>query len=963
MSQNIGTLITSSIRPVDSNDRIATAYAYEIKGGLHSVINIVDRDNIIEERREWGMLTFVRSQNKTYQLKYNLASTNINDNLNWTEFSGSGSGGGEWIDSVLQFLGPEPLSPNDGDRYILSNTPSGVNWSSLSSGLVVQWNSTLSQWVSTTPTDGMSVRVDNEDNSIYRYETYGGLYPFPFGTWNKELVSQNRDIVANSTNGFTYSAASTPLFSNYTKDVLFFTKFTQTNLGNTASLDVNSLGPVLIKKPSQSGLVSLNPYDIVPNVVYSLVYDGTFFQLNRPYNNEDLFNVKYYVDSTDYIVVPQNYQYWVYADLEIVGTLVNYGQVVIANGNLVMSGGTFSNFGSLALISLTTGTPSNQQFGNTTTIQFTQSNTIFGPSASAEVIDGSLTASKLDTGLNGGATAGYLLSNDSSGDFQWIDVENGLTVDGSSLVLGGTLSQNTLIESDSYDFIVENFNTLSLTGSVVDIQLDNGLFLVDTGSGNIDLYGDQINAVGFKNIDLSSDVLSLITQTGSVTVNNSRGLEYTQDYSGTFVSHSLVTKFYVDSQISVGTSGTSGTSGTTGASGTSGTSGTTGASGTSGTSGTNGTSGIGTSGTSGTSGISSIPIDGYYGHFFDTTTQTNAGATSANVITFNSVDFSNGVSINNTSEITIINGGTYELSLNAQVSKNDAGDDNIDFWLSKNGVGVTWSKSELTLKNINCQSNNSINWLVQCDPNDYFEIYWSSADTQMILYTSGTQSDPDRPETPSVSLSVSQVVNLLQGGSSGTSGTSGTSLSGTQNYIVKWDTTSTLSSTSSIYQLGDNIGIGTTTPVSKLSINGYDNILNISGTNPSGSLMSVGGPTTVLEVFSDDRVLIGDSNALALHTSNLSTIGTVSVDIYSYATASYDSAFIDYTIKNGINSRSGNIVANWNGININFYENSTVDFGDTTGFTFSFTMSGTYAVFQGVASSDNWTVKSILRGI
>ncbi|NBP16653.1 DUF2793 domain-containing protein, partial [bacterium] len=161
MSLNIGTLITSSIRPVDSNDRIATAYAYEIKGGLHSVDNVVDRNNIIEERREWGMLTYVRSQNKTYQLKYNLSSTVLTDNLNWTEFSGSGGGGGEWIDSVISVLNAEPLSPSNGDRYILGNLPTGPNWGSFSSGYVVEWNSTLSQWVGTTPTDGMSVRVDN----------------------------------------------------------------------------------------------------------------------------------------------------------------------------------------------------------------------------------------------------------------------------------------------------------------------------------------------------------------------------------------------------------------------------------------------------------------------------------------------------------------------------------------------------------------------------------------------------------------------------------------------------------------------------------------------------------------------------------------------------------------------------------------------------------------------------------
>jgi hypothetical protein len=36
------------------------------------------------------------------------------------------------------------------------------------------------------------------------------------------------------------------------------------------------------------------------------------------------------------------------------------------------------------------------------------------------VKDGSLTASKLDTGSNGGATAGYFLSVDSNGDFNWV---------------------------------------------------------------------------------------------------------------------------------------------------------------------------------------------------------------------------------------------------------------------------------------------------------------------------------------------------------------------------------------------------------------------------------------------------------------------------------------------------------------------------------------------------------------
>ena len=71
MAQNIGTLVTSAIRPNDSNDPIASAFASEIKGGIHSVTTISDRNNIIVERRDWGMLCYVADEDKTYQLKYN----------------------------------------------------------------------------------------------------------------------------------------------------------------------------------------------------------------------------------------------------------------------------------------------------------------------------------------------------------------------------------------------------------------------------------------------------------------------------------------------------------------------------------------------------------------------------------------------------------------------------------------------------------------------------------------------------------------------------------------------------------------------------------------------------------------------------------------------------------------------------------------------------------------------------
>ena len=75
MSQNTGTLISAAIRPNDSNDLIASAWATEIKGGLHYAVDIAGRNSIIIQRREWGMMCYVRDVDLTYQLKYNYNST------------------------------------------------------------------------------------------------------------------------------------------------------------------------------------------------------------------------------------------------------------------------------------------------------------------------------------------------------------------------------------------------------------------------------------------------------------------------------------------------------------------------------------------------------------------------------------------------------------------------------------------------------------------------------------------------------------------------------------------------------------------------------------------------------------------------------------------------------------------------------------------------------------------------
>jgi hypothetical protein len=127
---------------------------------------------------------------------------------------------------------------------------------------------------------------------------------------------------------------------------------------------------------------------------------------------------QYYIPSGEKVVVPTYSQYWIYGDLTIAGELENYGQVVIANGGLVLSGGTFSGMtGSLSFVSLGLGISS---YLTSSTIGFN----VNGPTLSADIIVNSITTSLLST-TAGSATAGYILSNDGVGNFTWISPSNG----------------------------------------------------------------------------------------------------------------------------------------------------------------------------------------------------------------------------------------------------------------------------------------------------------------------------------------------------------------------------------------------------------------------------------------------------------------------------------------------------------------------------------------------------------
>jgi hypothetical protein len=384
---NVGTLVGAAIRPINTADLISTAYANEIKGGIHGYETLTERNVIIIERRQWGMLAVVYNDgtnNKTYQLKYNNVDTDLMNNLNWVEYTGASSTNiSEWQNSVKSILTTIPTSPSDGDRYLVglnqNSTITGAPWAGNSGGFISQYNLATTTWANTLPTNGMTVRVDDQYNSLYKYE--GDYFT---GQWVKEKLTQVHyvDFIGN---GVLYTTTISPTFSVYDSDVIFLSKFDNSNIGSI-SVNINGVGIKMVKKPSSNGLVDLTPNDIIPENIYSLSYDfgNDCFQFVKTYSN-DSFNIKYYIEPNDYIVVPPYCQYWVYGDLTVDGTILNYGKVIVANGELII--GTFGvveNYGDVDLITIGGGN-SNVDFS---------------------AIDGHLIPSVGDT-YDIGATAGY----------------------------------------------------------------------------------------------------------------------------------------------------------------------------------------------------------------------------------------------------------------------------------------------------------------------------------------------------------------------------------------------------------------------------------------------------------------------------------------------------------------------------------------------------------------------------
>jgi hypothetical protein len=154
-----------------------------------------------------------------------------------------------------------------------------------------------------------------------------------------------------------------------------------------------------------------------------------------------------------------------------------------------------------------------------------------------------------------------------------------------------------------------------------------------------------------------------------------------------------------------------------------------------------------------------------HGAFQDSTDQVAANTTTAYPVTFNTTDFSNGVTIASNSRITVADDGIWNLQFSIQLKNTTNDGQDVDIWFRKNGTNIDNSNSRFHLVARKGSGDPShiiaaLNFFVSMNSNDYIEIMWRTENTGVSIEHFGTSASPTRPAVPSAIVTMSFVSNL-----------------------------------------------------------------------------------------------------------------------------------------------------------------------------------------------------------
>ena len=154
-----------------------------------------------------------------------------------------------------------------------------------------------------------------------------------------------------------------------------------------------------------------------------------------------------------------------------------------------------------------------------------------------------------------------------------------------------------------------------------------------------------------------------------------------------------------------------------------------------------------------------------YGAFQDSTDQVAANTTTAYAITFDTTDFSNGVTLSNSSRLNVSQSGIYNVQFSIQFTNTTNASQDVDVWFRKNGTNIDKSNSRFGFAPRKGAGDPfhtiaAMNFFVSMNANDYVEIMWRTTDVGVSIEQYAAGTSPTRPSVPSTIVTLSFVSNL-----------------------------------------------------------------------------------------------------------------------------------------------------------------------------------------------------------
>jgi len=159
---------------------------------------------------------------------------------------------------------------------------------------------------------------------------------------------------------------------------------------------------------------------------------------------------------------------------------------------------------------------------------------------------------------------------------------------------------------------------------------------------------------------------------------------------------------------------------------------------------------------------------GYWGSFWDDTSQTATANTPTAIYLRQRDTGSRGVHIASQSRITFDHAGIYSITFSIQFSNSDSNIHDINVWLRKNDNGAsgdvpaTDSKFSIISSHGNVDGNviGTVNFVLPVVAGDYLELIWATSNAQAYIHSEAAATSPfAHPSIPGVVCTVVQVAS------------------------------------------------------------------------------------------------------------------------------------------------------------------------------------------------------------